>query len=262
VRRFVTLCLCFLVTSCASSDKHVDDVYALMKQNGYQKTVIQTPSFSLFSASPLSHSVEGVLHVVIEGDGHAWLNRSTLSRDPTPRNAVGLKMAMERDSVYLARPCQYVMSGACGARYWSTDRFAVEVIGAYMEALDQLKARYGADEVHISGFSGGAYVALVLAAERDDVARVDTVAGLLDPDEWTSYHDVSALHVRWSPQDLLMRSAETAFSHSCSYADKVMPCRLTKGFVAKAGALGLPNHSVLTYSGVSHANLWMQLGAS
>src|SRR6056297_103827 len=73
------------------------------------------------------------LVVFLEGDGFAWIDRATPSRDPTPHRPVALALAAASQQpavAYLARPCQWV-DGAdrrgCDARWWTTHRLAPDV---------------------------------------------------------------------------------------------------------------------------------------
>jgi hypothetical protein len=77
------------------------------------------------------------LWVVIEGDGRAWLTMQQPSRDPTPVDAVGWRLAQQLgDSsgaglgsvLYLARPCQYLAEtelAACAMADWTGAAFSL-----------------------------------------------------------------------------------------------------------------------------------------
>ena len=86
-------------------------------------------------------------------------------------------------------------------RYWTTHRFAPEVIRASDLALDRLKTLFGAQRLVLVGYSGGAAVALLVAARRHDMGQIITVAGNLDHQAWTHYHHVQALSGSLNPVD-------------------------------------------------------------
>jgi pimeloyl-ACP methyl ester carboxylesterase len=163
--------------------QHADQ---LAGQAGWQKLRIPTDKFILSAYVPLGSTQTDTLTVFIEGDGLAWLSRSQVSDDPTPRNPVGLALALRHSqglAAYLARPCQYVEttdSSNCLPTYWSGGRFAPEVIEASSQAVSVLMQRVGADKLVLVGYSGGGAVAALVAARRIDVVELVTVAGNLD----------------------------------------------------------------------------------
>ena len=140
---------------------------------------------------PIPTKDKPVLTVYIEGDGLAWRTRSIPSTNPTPIDPVGLKLALAHplgNAAYLARPCQYVgghTARGCDQSYWTNKRFAREVIESSNEALTTLKLEFGARHLQLVGYSGGGAVAALLAAKRDDVIRLVTVAGNLEHLAWT-----------------------------------------------------------------------------
>ncbi len=178
-------------------------------------------------------------HIYIEGDGLAWISPSEASMDPTPMNPVALNLAaMDKNPnvIYIARPCQfsgneiwrnalpkYNKAKNCPLKYWTSARYAPEVIASMSTALDEIKRRYQIPEFHLIGYSGGATVAALLAADREDVKSFRTVAGNLDPDTFTTIHDVTPLTESLNPID---RAAELRFipqHHFIGGEDEVVP---------------------------------------
>lgn len=154
------------------------------------------------------------LVVYIEGDGRSWPQRNQAPADPTPDRPLVLRLAgrdARRPLLYLARPCQYVSAAeraeSCAPAYWTGGRFAPVVIDSLNAAIDQVKAKTGAQTVELIGYSGGGAVALLLAAKRQrreagsDVQRVITVAGVLDHARWTEWHRVTPLEDSLNPTD-------------------------------------------------------------
>src|SRR5690606_9834760 len=132
------------------------------------------------------------LRVYLEGDGAAWPSAFRPPRDPTPRRPLVLRLAEQDPAAavaYLARPCQYLDSdglAGCSVAYWTDRRYAVEVLEALDQALDQLKARSGARHLRLVGYSGGGVLATLLAQRRDDVSELVTLAAPLAVNEWTA----------------------------------------------------------------------------
>lgn len=173
----------------------------------WQKQNISTQRFSLVAYAPSNRQKTSVLTVYIEGDGLAWLTKSTISSNPTPLRPLALELAMQHPTgmaAYLARPCQYVQdlrAQNCGKTYWTEGRFAEEVIASSQEAINQLKQQFGASELQLVGYSGGGAIAALVAAGRNDVNYLITVAGNLDPAAWSREHRISPLSHSLSPAD-------------------------------------------------------------
>lgn len=180
---------------------------ALVAAQQWQAIRLPTNQFVLAAYIPSQPVKTDTLTVYIEGDGLAWLTRSQASDDPTPRNPVGLQMALrhrEGGVAYLARPCQYVAgkdARGCAVTYWTNRRFAPEIIEATNSAIDQLKQDFGANKLVLIGYSGGGAVAALVAARRQDVVQLVTVAGNLDHLAWTTLHRVPPLNGSLNPVD-------------------------------------------------------------
>ncbi len=172
---------------------------------------LETRRFTLAAYRRITVNPDDTLVVYIEGDGLAWITRGQLSENPTPPDPVALRLAARDDALavlYLARPCQFVTGTAarnCESKYWSTARFAIEVVEAVDEAVNIVKRVSGRTKIELIGYSGGGALAVLLAAHRDDVSRVITVAANLDPSFWAAYHRVTPLHESLNPIDFATR---------------------------------------------------------
>ena len=93
----------------------------------------------------------------------------------------------------------------CESRYWSTARFAVEVVDAAGRAIDVVKADAHARKIELVGYSGGGVLATLLAAHRDDVSRVITIGANLDLASWAAHHRVTPLYESLNPTDFVAR---------------------------------------------------------
>ena len=180
-----------------------------------------------------------VLHVYIEGDGAAWPTPLHPPRDPTPDRPVALALAAQDRApavVYLGRPCQFPGAAdprACPVKYWTSHRFAPEVLEAYRHTLDTLKARAGATRLRLFGYSGGGVIAALLAMSRTDVVQLVTIASPLSVAEWTSWHQVTALTDSLDPgtqAGLLPRAV-----HFVGGKDTVVPPEVVRGFAGRTG---------------------------
>lgn len=228
----------------------------LIAASGYRPFTLPSQPFPLFaaaSAQNLAPDSSGSLNIVIEGDGFAWSTRRTPSWDPTPKDPIGLRWALGlggQNTLYLARPCQYITGDLCDIPYWTDQRFDPKIIDSFQSALNQIKTQTGAQGFHLYGYSGGAYVALVLAAKREDIRAVTTAAGLLDPPAWTDYHGVTPLQLPETTAALQARTAHIPFVDYCGADDETVPCALTQAFAAHA-----PNHRVVTIPNADHLTI-------
>lgn len=200
-----------------------------------------------------------VAAVYIEGDGLAWLSRTRASKDPTPTNPVALKLADEDKSanvVYLSRPCQFSKGEGCSQEYWTGKRFSPEVIAAMGKALDDIKKRHNIYGFNLMGFSGGGAVAALLAARRDDILSLRTVAGNLDTAAFTRLHRVTPLAGSLNPADVAEKIVRIPQKHFVGAEDKVVPRKIGESFVA---ATHRPDCIALTeVEGASHEDGWVE----
>lgn len=198
-----------LLAGCAhlpSVSQRTEQADRLAQAAGWHAADLETGQFVLRSYQPVSPVEARVLTVYIEGDGFAWVSPSTASHNPTPIDPVALRLALldSEPAAYLARPCQFVEEPrrrSCRRHYWSAGRFAPEVISATNRALDLLMRRLGAERLVLIGYSGGGAVAALIAARRQDVVRLITIAANLDHEAWTSEHRLTPLNGSLNPAE-------------------------------------------------------------
>lgn len=237
--RFVCLfyaCLVIMLAGCAgtSFQHRLQHAEHLVMQRDWHRVELDAGKFVLTAYLPKNIEQSQKLTVYIEGDGLAWISRHQHSDNPTPLDPTGLRMSLTHPNeavVYLARPCQYVLRSEwrdCAPAFWTSQRFSAEVITATRLALDQLKLRFGAEELELVGYSGGGAVASLVAAERSDVRHLLTVAGNLDHKTWTKLHDVSPLSQSLNPADMWEQLQDVPQRHLIGEKD----ANITKDVVA------------------------------
>lgn len=202
------------------------------------------------------------LTVYIEGDGLAWLARSAASDDPTPRRALALEMALKHwpgTAVYLGRPCQYLQAAEmddCDPAYWTNRRFSPEVLDSTEHAISLLKRRFGATRLVLVGYSGGGAIAALVAARRDDVVRLVTVAGNLDHARWTRHHRVPALAGSLNPALEWQRLRGVPQLHLVGADDANVPAWIAESYASAFAASERPEVRVLP--GFDHQCCWAE----
>jgi hypothetical protein len=213
---------------CAS--KALDQAY-LPNNNQYRATVVTTPDFDIQTVQPTAHTAD-VLRVYIEGDGRAWATSRTASTDPTPTQSLMLQYQQSdaTPSVYMARVCQFVQSDSCNKQVWTDQRFSGAVIQSHSHALDQLKTKYGNQQFELVGYSGGAAVALLLAAGRDDIAQVQTIAGNLDHAAWTTTLKIRPLEGSLNPSDYALELRQIPQRLIMGMNDPIIPSEVLQAY--------------------------------
>ena len=197
-----------------------------------------------------------ILWIMIEGDGRAWLNMREPSLDPTPVDAVGWRLAQNiarANVLYLARPCQFLSSlelNACSIDDWTNARFSEKWVGRLNVAIDEVKRTTHARQIGIAGYSGGGVMAALIAARRDDVGILITVAAPLDHAAWAAHHGVSPLTGSLDVLSVKGKLMRVPQMHVTGADDKVVPTVLLQDFLR-----GYPEDApaeLVTLPGIDH----------
>ncbi len=233
------------------------DIQQAKQYQNFREEILHTSRFTLFSLLRPARNNNKALHVYIEGDGLAWIHRHKPSTDPTPTKTTAFDLAKHDPSdaavLYLARPCQYVQSASlCTEKYWTSHRFAPEVIDALDSAIEQIKEKTQAQKIVLIGYSGGGAAATLLAAKRKDIVFLGSAAGNMDIDTWTTWHKVSPLSGSQNPRHKVKTIANLPQRHVMSYADNIVPPVVNKAFCAD---LQKPEYCV-RISGMEHQGDW------
>ena len=228
----------------------------LAAEKGWQFRQWQTAGFKLAGFAPLDLQAP-TLRIYIEGDGLAWITSRRPSKNPTPVKPVALEMALkdELPSVYVARPCQFLSpESSCAMKYWTSHRYAEEVIKATSQVISLIKKDHGVEKLELFGYSGGGTIAALVAARRDDVKLLVTIAGNLDHDYWTKLHKVSPLKGSLNPADFAQRLYLIPQVHFVGEQDKNIPTEVLHAYQQQ-----LPNNGNVRISivpGYDHQCCW------
>jgi len=180
----------------------------------------------------------------IEGDGLAYIDAATPSRDPTPRVPVGLTLALANRQggrvMYMGRPCQWQggqRRTACGDyRVWTERRFVPEILGSQVAVA--LREAGDTEPVRVVGFSGGAVIAqLVAVAFQEQGREVDlvTYGGNLMPERVNAHHRVPTPEGWVKMSDFADDLRRISSTHYVGQSDKVVPPALTREMAAIVG---------------------------
>ncbi|MCG8551770.1 MAG: hypothetical protein MI799_15315 [Desulfobacterales bacterium] len=257
MKLFFSITLCVLLYGCANNIPTLEQRLktAVNIGSNLKTNYMKTENFTLFSLQQLSEQCENI-HIYIEGDGFAWVTKSKISNNPTPINPVALKL-MEQDNspckIYLARPCQYTESALCERKYWTSGRFHFRIIQSYQTTLDTIKKKYKNTTFKLIGYSGGAAIALLIAAKRDDINQVITVAGNLDHATWTKLHNITPLTKSLNPIDYTNHLKTIDQLHLIGSKDMIIPRKVTQSYINK---FPLNNKMKLIHVNSDHTCCW------
>lgn len=261
-RAVLALAVAGLVGACATVQDRRDEAFRLIGEAHWSSAILSAGAFDLLAArSPAPPS--GTLVVYLEGDGFAYIRPNRPSSDPTPADPVALRMALAdtlgAPVAYLARPCQYVTGihrRHCSVDDWTGRRYAPEVVEAAGLALDQLKQQVEASRLVLVGYSGGGALAVLLAAQRHDVAAVVTAAANLDLAYWTGRDRLAPLTGSLDPADAAPRLGNLQQIHFAGDADRAVGADVTRAYLRHLPA-GAPAR-LIEVPGFTHACCWAE----
>jgi len=262
----ILLIIILLWASPAYSISYLTDgtrqVDKIARDAGFKKQRINTSDFILTAYAKIDN-ISDILTIYIEGDGFAFSSRRMLSSNPTPKDPIALKLATKdpyTNIAYLGRPCQYISEKEeknHHDKYWSDRRFSEEVIQSMDEAVDVLKKQTVAKEIVLIGYSGGAAIAVLLAARRTDVSEIITVAGNLDHAAINEYHKVAQMKGSLNPIYYAQDIAGIPQRHFAGEKDKIVPLHITKSFASATGDTDYK--TVIVVEGCGHNEGWVDV---
>ncbi len=218
----------------------------LASQAQFELRLIQAGGFQLTTYQRGINQRTRRLSVYIEGDGNAYERKYRLSENPTPKNPLGLKLAVKDPAesvLYLARPCMYLDARqiqGCDAKYWSSHRYAEEVVSALDQVINKVTGNRSDLSIKLIGYSGGGTVAALLAARRRDVNSLITVAANLDHQTWTQLHRISPLTGSLNPVDYAERLSALEQHHLLGEDDRIVPRGVIDSYLEKLGQESRP----------------------
>jgi pimeloyl-ACP methyl ester carboxylesterase len=215
----------------------------------WQRIILKGGSLPVVVFYPSSLVHTETLNVFIEGDG-------------SPGIALDMAQKIQKNSVYIARPCQFLRIGlqACNKEVWTSHRFSSEVIRSMARALDVVKIRFEANDIRLIGYSGGGAVASILAAQRKDVKLLITVAGNLDHHQWTEYNQIEALTGSLNPINYKEQLKNIPQIHLVGDRDHTVPGSVLSSYLRHIQ--DLTNVQSYIINGADHTCCWNNVMAS
>ena len=256
--------LCFMLAGCSTVGTGHRAADSIASKSRFEKEYIKTDLCSLTTFHNFTKP-GAPLTIYIEGDGFAWRSRHELSDDPTPHHPLVLSLAaidLSENVAYIARPGHLTASGDpdCNPAYWSEKRFSQEVINTISSAIDYLKAKSQSKEINLIGYSGGAAIAVIISAQRNDIRSLRTIAGNLDHEAVNHYHKVDLLKGSLNPIDFAAKISHIPQRHFASANDSIIPISIAKSFAEKIG--DQRSESITIVEETSHTTGWQKVWPS
>jgi pimeloyl-ACP methyl ester carboxylesterase len=236
-----------------------DRAEIIAREAGFESHKANTGSFLLTTFQSSTSHDSDTLTVYIEGDGAPWGSVNTPPGDPTPPNPVSLILATRdprRPLVYIARPCQFldqVKLSACSPKYWTSARFSIEVVAAFDQVVDKTKAAYHATRIRLVGFSGGGVIAALIAARRDDIESLVTVAAPLDVAAWSTFHQITPLNDSLDPMNFIPALSSVKQLHLLGEKDRIVSPTYARNLQAR-----MPFAKFVLTPGYTHDCCWAE----
>ncbi|MFK7840180.1 MAG: hypothetical protein AB8B83_07595 [Bdellovibrionales bacterium] len=277
-RKLTSLTLAALATTtviaaCSAPTAIREEVaYRLASPAWMNKRTINTGDFNL-TAFERMHEKNKPVTLYIEGDGTADRSSQTgKTNNPTPINPVALHLATRDKSdnvAYLARPCQYTgmvhydhstdedkKQKKCDPIFWGSARFSPEVIAAYNSALDNISRQFSTKNFHLVGYDGGGAIAAILAAQRDDVLTLRTVAGNLDHDAQSVYLGIAPLNNSLNAIDFAGRLKDVPQHHFIGGQDETVKPAVLHSYLQAVGESQCVEYTMIQEA--EHARGWVE----
>lgn len=194
----------------------------------FMARTIQTESFDIFTYIRIGNDTD-TIHIYIEGDGNSFDGYGIPTSDPTPHGTFMRQLAAQDTApnvVYMARPCQYVMSPTCNKTDWTTGRFSPAIIESTAQAIRKIAKNR---PIILIGYSGGAMLSGLIIQNYPDinVQKWITVAGVLNHADWTEYFGDSPL----TDSENLTTLPNIPQIHYVADNDTVVPNELSRKWV-------------------------------
>ena len=251
IRQMLIALFVAALAGCVSPTTRVHELATL---NGFQRFEIAGVDFVHVTYHRPITATAGRIHIYIEHDGLPWVTATRVSEDPTPRDPLVLRLAVQDQAsvIYLGRPCYFGMAhlAPCTPLIWTHQRYSEQVINSMAAALRAILGESRSELVFV-GHSGGGTLAWLLARRFPNARAVVTIAGNLDVGAWAQLHGYTPLLDSLSPADSPNLPPHVFQMHLVGAHDTVVPSALVRDFVGRQADAVL-----VEYPGFDHRCCW------
>lgn len=238
MKYLIFLSILIFFTSCSTKfdvENRIKTAQNIKQESNFNEKIYNGNYFDFDVFYKISSSKKRI-KVYIEGDGLAWINRYTISSNPSPINPLALKLAsidLNENIIYLPRVCQYNSVRNCDKKYWTDSRFSKIVVDNTNDILNQIKIDFDINEFDLIGFSGGAAISILVASKRDDIKSITTIAGNLNHKLLHEMHNISPMNDSLNPIDYVKDIQNIIQTHYYGKNDKVVYKEVIDSFINK-----------------------------
>jgi pimeloyl-ACP methyl ester carboxylesterase len=209
-------------------------------------------------------SLNQPIAVYLDGDFLGWTATTDPGVPAPAEQALGLRLAALDPSpnvLYIAHPCELTNGDeACDPAALAHGRYASLVMIDINRAIDHFAVPFIHPSLNLVGVSGGAAVAVLLAARRHDVASLRTVAGNIDPLGAARAHAADINDDLIDPLPIAPRIALLPQQHLVGSQDTATPPFLANNFVKALGPTACA--SVVEFTEATHTTGWEEIWRS
>jgi pimeloyl-ACP methyl ester carboxylesterase len=255
-------CFLFAVTLFVSGCSTIPDTQTRVSeaQNLFAIRGFETTYYDhIFTASKITQPTK-MTRIYIEGDGFAYITPVQPSPDPTPLKPMFAALATQDPAanvIYIGRPCQYGHT-TCVMADWTTDRFSQKNMNKISDTIQTLQQKHNLHELELVGYSGGAYFATILAAQRCDVIGLRSLGGNLNVTAFTELHQIDTLRTSGDALMRLHALREVPQLHLVSRDDTIIPPQLVQGYIDQ---LNSPLARAVVVDDPTHGDGWADIWA-
>ena len=233
MNKFFLIFILFLSNCSQSSLNQRNSLIEELNLDKFTKNVYATTLFNIYSLEKIKNKKK--LTIYIEGDGLSWVDRFTISSNPTPTNPLAFKMALidqGENIIYLARPCQYEWNKSCNKEIWTISQYSSVILNSYKDIITHLSKTY--EEIHLVGYSGGAGIAMYLGStDNKKIKSIRTIAGNINHNELSKILNISRLNKSVNFYSIEKKIKQIPQVHYYGLKDKTVPNELQISYLKR-----------------------------
>lgn len=240
---------------CSSDQQRINKAFDLAQRANFTPSVIETSQFPIQIFTQNHNSKHAIIYV--EGDGLVLNRYGEIALNSTPTDPMALRLASvdmrPLTKIVVNRPFHYVYSLNPDPKYWTTARYAPEVIQSIYETIKHCQQQFHFETIEFVAYSGGATIALLLTPQFKNITRIVSFAGNLDHKNWTRYHNTGPLLESLDPMENKETLGKISQTHFVGASDDNTTAELAKAYKQQIGSDKI---SIIMLDGFAHDSDW------